>query len=116
MLMDGDDVDSSLTESFQNVLELSLMHRYVAVDDRFVVAAGEGAPSVHAHLIADFDIMHPGRSTYRKFVHTVLVLALQTEGCIEFRGIQRRTGWIDLRVGISECLRASNVRELLLAR
>jgi len=55
------------------------MHRNIAINDRFVVATGEGAPSIHAHLVADLNIMHPCRSADHEFVDALFVLTLETE-------------------------------------
>src|SRR5216684_1699321 len=58
MLMDRNDVDSGLAQSFQNVLKLGLVHREIAINYRLVVTSGKCAPRVHAHLVPDRDIMH----------------------------------------------------------
>jgi len=65
---------------FSDILEFGFVHREVTVDERFVVSTGESAPRVHAHLIANRDAVHLRRSADYKFVHAVLVLALQAEG------------------------------------
>ena len=61
VLVDRDDVDALLTHGFQHRLKLALGHREIAVDNSFIVSAGERGPGIDAHFIADRHAMHGSR-------------------------------------------------------
>src|SRR2546425_12318832 len=58
VVVDRDDVDVRVTQRLEDVLELVLEHREVAIDHRGSLTPRERRPGVHAHRLPDLGAVH----------------------------------------------------------
>src|SRR5262245_8397568 len=96
VLMNGHDVDAGAPQGLEHSLELGLQHCEVSVDDRLVVAPGEGGPRVDAHRAAHRLAVHPGLAADGDLVDAILELAARAEDCVDLLRVERTLRRIDV--------------------
>src|SRR5262249_48579289 len=99
VLMDGDDIDTSATQSFQDRLQFLFEHDKIAIHHRLIIAAGKGGPGVDAHGVADVMAVHLRAASDGELVHTVGQLALRAQDLLNSGGVQRGLGRIKVGLG-----------------
>src|SRR6266849_8762879 len=83
VIVDRDNVDVRMTQRLEDVLELVLEHREVAIDHRGSLAPRECRPGVHPHRLPDFGAMHGCLAAEGELRDPVLRLCGRTEDPLE---------------------------------
>src|SRR5437870_6839340 len=89
VVVDRDDVDVRVTQRLEDVLELVLEHREVAIDHRGSLAPRECCPGVHAHRLPDPGAAHGRLAAEGGLRDPVLRLRGGTENRLERLRIDR---------------------------